>query len=296
MGDPIWLPEVLRAAGLTVKLHQPHGDCGGYLQNGHGDFGEIRGMMFHHTGSYGESEMGIAHHPQLDLCSQCLVKPDGTWIVCGVGIAWHAGEGSYSNWVPRDNGNRYLIGVEVAHDGGGSEARARANPHRTFWSDVQYESVVTGFAACLKHMGHDQNRAIGHKEYAGASQGKWDPGNIDMGIFRQDVRNEMSGVSFMKGEDMSWLSEKYENFKKTAGMTYRDWAWWLDKNVSDTKDQLMGPDGKGWRMLGKSKVDTKRDNTVVEALAEIRNQQADMATKIDNFSDLITKFINKEVP
>lgn len=36
-------------------------------------------------------------------------------------------------------------------------------------------------------------------------------------------------------------------------------------------DQLSGPGGQGWEVLGRSKVDPSRFNTVVEALAEVRN-------------------------
>ncbi|WP_228044869.1 glycoside hydrolase family 25 protein [Rhodococcus pyridinivorans] len=36
-------------------------------------------------------------------------------------------------------------------------------------------------------------------------------------------------------------------------------------------DQLIGPKAQGWPILGKSKVDPTRDNTLVEALAEVRD-------------------------
>lgn len=39
-------------------------------------------------------------------------------------------------------------------------------------------------------MGAD--RVIGHKEWAGKSQGKWDPGAIDMNIFRADIQARLS--------------------------------------------------------------------------------------------------------
>lgn len=270
MGDPVWLPDVLRAAGLKVRVHQPHPGCGGAFENGHGDFGDIWGMMFHHTGSYGETENGIAHHPDLGLCSQCLVLPDGTWVVCGVGIAYHAGIGSYPG-VPRDDGNRVLIGVEVANNGGGAPGK----PHRApgVWSDEQYNSVVTGFAACLKHMGKNASRGIGHKEYAGAAQGKWDPGAIDMDIWRRDVQNVIDGGE-LEGDEMGWLEEKFSNFRK-INLSYKDLLWWMDKNTSEVRDQLLGPDDgkggfKGWKILGRSKVDPNRDNTVVEALADLQ--------------------------
>ncbi len=272
MGDPVWLPEVLREAGLRVRTHAPHGDCGGYLQNGHGDFGAIDGVMFHHTGSFGETENGIAHHPTLDLCSQCLVTRDGTWVVCGVGIAYHGGRGGGIPWLW--DPNEQLIGVEVANDGGGSPGK----PHRTGWSDEQYDSVVTGMAAILKKLGKSETRVIGHKEWAGAAQGKWDPGAIDMGVFRRDVANAM--LSGKKGSDMGWLKEPFKNFKG-IGMAYEDLLWWLDKNNAETREQLLGPDGedgkfKGWKILGRSKVDPKRDNTVPEAIAEIRDSLAEM--------------------
>jgi hypothetical protein len=45
--------------------------------------------------------------------------------------------------------------------------------------------------------------------------------------------------------------------------------------VADTPqlilDQLTGPGGKGWPILGRSKVDPSRDNTLVEAIAEVRD-------------------------
>lgn len=44
--------------------------------------------------------------------------------------------------------------------------------------------------------------------------------------------------------------------------------------VADTPqlilDQLIGPNGKGWPVLGRSRVDPSRDNTLVEAVAEVR--------------------------
>lgn len=268
MGDPVWLPDVLRAAGLNVRVHQPHGDCGGAFENGHGDFGDIWGMMFHHTGSFGETENGIAHHPSLGLCSQCLVTRDGTWIVCGVGIAYHAGLGSYPG-VPTNDGNRVLLGVEVAHDGGGRPGL----PHRSVWSDVQYNSVVTGFAACLKHLGRTADRAIAHKEYAGASQGKWDPGAIDMNVFRLDVaaamrRGGSTGGGPVADEGNGW-GTRIVNLTGDR-VSREDILKYVDLHVGELLDQFGGlgtkrddPEHrwKGWPQLN--------GQTVVNALADI---------------------------
>jgi hypothetical protein len=54
MSDPIWLPDVLRAAGLTCDIYP------GAMDRGHGDFGAIWGVVCHHTGSFGETPRGIA--------------------------------------------------------------------------------------------------------------------------------------------------------------------------------------------------------------------------------------------
>lgn len=36
-------------------------------------------------------------------------------------------------------------------------------------------------------------------------------------------------------------------------------------------DQLSGPEGRGWSILGPSKLDSNRSNTLVEAVAEVRD-------------------------
>lgn len=47
-------------------------------------------------------------------------------------------------------------------------------------------------------------------------------------------------------------------------------------------DQLIGPNGKGWPFLGRSKVDPSRDNTLVEALGEIRSALVDLQPSLAN--------------
>lgn len=77
-----------------------------------------------------------------------------------------------------------------------------------------------------------------------------------------------------KGDAVSWLTEKYENFKKTPNMLYKDWAWWLDKNVSDIKDQVVG----GWPQLGKNE---KGENlTLVDAVAKMKKDIEEIKKKL----------------
>ncbi|GAA4758803.1 N-acetylmuramoyl-L-alanine amidase [Gordonia alkaliphila] len=182
MADPIWLPEVLRAAGLPVTV------MSGAMNRGHGDFGTIWGVMAHHTGAPATSTPGpgwIANHPQLGLASQLYLSRDGKFTVCGVGIAWHAGQGSYPG-IPTNNANQVTIGIEAENSG--TEG----------WSKPQYGAYVTGVAAILNKLGRDSSRVIGHKEWAGRTQGKWDPGGMDMSAFRRDVAAEQKRL---KGGD-----------------------------------------------------------------------------------------------
>lgn len=171
MADPTWLPEVLRAAGLKVEVYP------GAMNRGHGDFGEIWGVMAHHTGGNRAPASSIAQHPTLGLASQIHLAQDGTVTVCGVGIAYHAGQGSYRG-IQTNNANAVTIGVEAANDG------------TSGWPGAQYSAYVTLVAAILNRLGRDSSRVIGHKEWAGRSQGKWDPGLIDMAVFRRDVAAE----------------------------------------------------------------------------------------------------------
>lgn len=188
-GDPDWLADVLRAEGLNVV------EMDGWKTRGNGDQGRLWGAVFHHTGNVNETPEGIAFHPTLDLAAHLLVRPDGTVYVCGIGRAWHAGVGSWEG-IETDNANAVTIGVEVAI------LPVEGAPHRSGWPDVQYLATVKVMAAILRRLAEKSNHVISHKEWAqlgplGWRQGKWDPGAIDMNIFRNDVQNQIDS----KGTD-----------------------------------------------------------------------------------------------
>lgn len=183
-GDPVWLAEVLRAEGLEVA------EFPGWRQRGHGDFSDIRGVMVHHTGSDSASAASIAYGRR-DLAgplSQLHIASTGTVTVVAVGVAWHAGVGMYP-WLPVNMGNWHTIGIECANSGTSPLA-----PHRRNWPDAQYFAVVRSCAAICRRLGLPAGRTIGHKEYAGRAQGKWDPGAIDMEQLRSDVAAQIGAV------------------------------------------------------------------------------------------------------
>jgi N-acetylmuramoyl-L-alanine amidase/Putative peptidoglycan binding domain len=176
-GDPLWLADVLRAEGLDVV------EFPGWRTRGHGDFRDIRGVMVHHTGSDRTTAASIAiGRPDLaGPLSQLHIAGDGIVTVVAVGVAWHAGVGMYP-WLPTNMGNWHTIGIECANSGTGPAA-----PHRQNWSDAQYFALVGSCAAINRRLGQLADRTIGHKEYAGRAQGKWDPGAIDMDLLRADI-------------------------------------------------------------------------------------------------------------
>ena len=180
-GNPVWLPAALRAEGLDAK------EFPGWHERGHGTFKDIRGVMVHHTGADRATAASIAAgRPELaGPLSQVHIARDGTVTVVAAGVAWHAGVGMYP-WVPANMGNWHLIGIECANSGTSPSA-----PHRRNWPDAQYFALVRCCAAINRRLGQTSARTIGHREYAGRAQGKWDPGGIDMDVLRRDIADQL---------------------------------------------------------------------------------------------------------
>ncbi|OLP01026.1 N-acetylmuramoyl-L-alanine amidase [Mycolicibacterium porcinum] len=184
-GDPVWLADVLRAEGVDLVEYP------GWRTRGHGDFKDIRGVMAHHTGSDTATAASIANgRPDLPgPLSQLHIARDGTVTVVALGVAWHAGVGQYP-WLPTNMGNWHMIGIECANSGTSPTA-----PHRKNWPDAQYFALVRCCAAINRRLAQTSERTIGHKEYAGRAQGKWDPGAIDMDILRADIQAQIGDVA-----------------------------------------------------------------------------------------------------
>ncbi|WP_082853962.1 MULTISPECIES: peptidoglycan recognition protein family protein [Nocardia] len=261
-GDPVWLADVLRAEGLAVVEHD------GWRDRGHGDFRDIRGVICHHTAGGGSNDWRIVQNGRPDLpgpLAQLVLERDGTYRVIAAGVCWHAGRGSWPGW-PTNDANFHTIGIEAVSRGDGTD-----------WTPAQLDAYKRGCAAILRRIGRDADDCVGHREYS--SEGKIDPTGIDMIAFRRDVQALIDHTPGPDEED-TMLDALIKNFRGTA-LKFRDLFWWMDKNTSETHEQMLGPDDgkggfKGWGILGKSTVDPKRDNTVVEALAEVRNDVAEI--------------------
>ncbi len=169
-----WLASVLRNAGLTVIEEK------GWETRGHGDLGDVRGVLLHHTAGplKGDSpSLPTVINGRPDLAgplSQLFLSRSGAWHVVAAGKAWHAGAGV---WHGVTDGNGHFIGVEAENTGLPNDP----------WPAGQMDSYVRGVAAILKHIGATADMAAGHKEYATPKGRKTDP-SFDMAAFRDKVR------------------------------------------------------------------------------------------------------------
>lgn len=187
-GDPVWLKDVLAQWIPADKLRE----LPDWRETGHGDFEDIWGVMVHHTGNARETAESIQRgRPDLEgPLSNLHIAPDGVVSIVAQGVCWHAGAGAYPG-LPADNANFHVIGIECAWP-----SNTLIRPETEYlerWPDPQIISMRDSVAGILKRLGVGANRVIGHKEWAGRAQGKWDPGNINMDWFRGEVAKAMRG-------------------------------------------------------------------------------------------------------
>src|ERR1035437_3487314 len=175
----LWLPDILKAAGLNVQA------VDGWQTRGHGDFGSPQGILCHHTCGPRDGDIRDLHvlvDGRSDLagplCNLGLARSGVFWIVAA-GKAWHAGRGL---WQGVSDGNSHLIGIEAENIG---TSDAHGNPLEP-WATAQLDAYRRGCAAILKHIGKPAIMCAGHKEFA-LPKGRKDDPNFDMVKFRADV-------------------------------------------------------------------------------------------------------------
>jgi hypothetical protein len=170
----IWLPDVLKNAGLKVAV------VPGWEDRGQRDVGEIFGVICHHTVGPRDGNMPSLNtliHGRPDLpgpLSQLGLGRDGTYYVISAGRCNHAGKGIWQGLV---NGNSNFIGIEAENTGGSNDFP---------WPEIQMEAYRHGVAAILKHIGRGVEFCAGHKEYA-LPKGRKPDASFDMVAFRASV-------------------------------------------------------------------------------------------------------------
>lgn len=175
-----WLPGILRAAGLTV-IEEP-----GWATRGHGDVGNIVGVICHHTAgpkNGNAPSVGVVTNGRPGLSgplAQVVLGRDGTYYAIAAGKCYHAGAGK---WQGITDGNGRFIGIEAENTGLAND---------TPWPAVQMDAYRRGVAAILKHIGAAAIMCAGHREYALPKGRKSDP-DFDMVAFRIGVEALMGG-------------------------------------------------------------------------------------------------------
>ena len=176
----LWMPSVLRAAGLKV------GTCDGWEDRGDARMGPVLGVMCHHTAGRRDANMPSLHVLMNGRTgvpgplAQLGLARDGTYYVIAAGRANHAGRGAFRSIT---SGNRHFLGIEAQNTG-----KADDQP----WPEVQMDAYRRGVAALLGHLGAAVDFCIGHGEWALPRGRKVDP-SFDMSQFRADVARIMRG-------------------------------------------------------------------------------------------------------
>lgn len=264
-GDPLFLPDVLRAFGLKV-WEDP-----GWRTRGHGDFNQIQGVIAHHTAGGGSNDWLVVRDGRTGLAgplSQLVLEKDGTYRVVAAGVAWHAGSGSWRNW-PKNNANWTTIGIEAVSKG--------TPPYD--WTAAQLDAYVRGVGAILWYLGLDANSVAAHREYS--SEGKIDPAGIDMGWFRSEVQKIIDAGPSGDSEEAELMAIRFKNYKGTE-VDIQTVLFYMDKHVNEIREQLGGPKPfTGWPQLG--------DKTVVDSLADAHNKIDALTACVQALVDLHSK-------
>lgn len=160
-----WLPDVLRAAGLTVV------ELPGWKGRGK-ELTAINGVVAHHTATgtnWTDTRVdALLRDGRADLpgpLAQLGLDRAGRYRLVADGRANHNGYGTWGN---------ASIGIEAYNDGKGEP-----------WPAVQLDAYQRGAAAILAHLGLPAAKVLAHRETD--PRRKPDPVGIDMAAFRRAV-------------------------------------------------------------------------------------------------------------
>lgn len=204
----LWLPNVLRAAGLTVH------EVSGWTTRGQNTYGPVRGITCHATaGSRNSTDQGEINvllngsETAPPPIAQLYLGRQGHWWVVASGLCYH----NLVGWAGPNKGygNDSLLGIEAANNN-------RDEP----WPKVQYDSYVLGVAALVEHKapGYDVElpRVAGHKEHQpyppppGTRSSKSDP-TFNMSGFRADVAMRIKeGINMPTAQEIAEAVWKYD--------------------------------------------------------------------------------------
>jgi hypothetical protein len=198
----LWLPDVLRDAGLTVREYD------GWRTRGVDSWGPLRGVVCHATaGSRTSTDAGETRVLWVTgslsapaPISQLYLSRSGEWTVGASGRCNHVLVGDKGPH--RGFGNSFLIGIEAQNDN-------RGEP----WPAAQLRSYERGVAAICRRMGWPASVVVAHREH---QSGKSDPLGIDMTDFRRTV------AELIEGDEVAITDEDVERIRRAIFQTPMD--------------------------------------------------------------------------
>lgn len=185
---------VLKSEGVRVKVND---DASTHNRNGHGRWGDVKGVMVHHTA--GTDSLRVCRNGTADLpgpLCHAHIDKSGLVTLISTGRTNHAGRGSRAVFdaVLREDatpvtgpdevdGNAYFYGFEIENRGDGKD----------LYPEAQYDAVVRLVSAVCRHHGWDPLSVIGHKQ--------WTKRKIDPSFSVYDFRD---AVAARLAHDASW--------------------------------------------------------------------------------------------
>lgn len=138
---------------------------------------------------------------------------------------------------------------------------------RWYWRDYIGSPDLSGLPPLMASSYGTDQPGYASVLYPGDHDGGWNGyGGLDVAILQFTQRAKVAGQQID-----AWA---YRRSEADLAALFGVAPPAQDHPVADAQtlilDQLIGPGGKGWPILGRSKVDPSRDNTLVEALAEVR--------------------------
>ncbi len=227
MTRALWLPDLARDAGLTVRLHP------GWETRGNAGLTPLGGVA-HHTASKNPIDRFLARG-RSDLAGplcQWSTHPDGTIAIIASGVANHAGRYAGSNPLLRFGANRNaeVYGDEMVNRGIDG-----------VWPAVQIDAATAMWAAVCRFHEWGSERIVSHREWAGPR--KPDPHGVDMDEFRRSIAAQITtdkGATSMTVTDLKdWIEAQYIVAGRDPAADEKSRAWWLVEISRDMSEQSL---------------------------------------------------------
>lgn len=169
---PAAVRHALVAAGLTVQL------VPGWDDPGIGKYGsgwQPSGVVLHHTANSGApgdapSLAWVVHNSYAPVraCHLLIGRSGLVYLVYALGC-YHAGMGGplkvAGTTIPRDQGNRFLYGIELESAGHDPSMTAGAHEPDGF-TPAQVDAAARAAAALVRLLGRDESAVIRHRDWA----------------------------------------------------------------------------------------------------------------------------------